>query len=69
MLICGMDKGLVAKASIAVEASIAKVWDALINPEVIRQYMFGTDVVPDWKIGSSIVWKGKWEEKNTRIKE
>ena len=25
--------------------------------------MFGTDVVSDWKEGSSIVWKGEWEGK------
>ncbi len=28
---------------------------------MIRQYMFGADVVSDWKEGSSIVWKGEWQ--------
>ncbi len=58
-----MDKGLVAKASISINASIAKVWDSLVNPETIRQYMFGTYVVSDWKEGSPIVWKGEWQGK------
>ena len=58
-----MNRGLVAKASITVNASINKVWDSLVNPESIKQYMFGTSVVSDWKEGSSIVWKGEWQGK------
>ncbi|MCE8429665.1 MAG: SRPBCC domain-containing protein [Candidatus Methanoperedens sp.] len=56
-------KGLIAKASITFNVSIAKVWDALVNPDKIKQYMFGTNTVSDWKEGSSIVWKGEWEGK------
>jgi len=55
--------GLIAKASITINAPIAKVWDAFINPDKIKQYMFGTNAVSDWKEGSSIVWKGEWEGK------
>jgi len=39
------------------------VWDALTKPEVIKQYMFGTNVISDWKQGSPIVWKGEWQGK------
>lgn len=58
-----MNKGFVAEASITIHASIARVWDALINPEAIRQYMFGTNVVSDWNEGSPIIWKGEWQGK------
>lgn len=58
-----MKSTLIAKAHITNSASIAKVWDALVNPEMIKQYMFGTNVVSDWKEGSPIVWKGEWEGK------
>ncbi len=58
-----MNNGLIAKASATINVSISKVWDALTNPEIIKQYMFGTDVISDWKEGSSIVWKGEWEGK------
>jgi len=58
-----MSKGLIAKASITINAPIRKVWEALVNPEKIKQYMFGTTVVSDWKQGSSIVWKGEWQGK------
>jgi len=58
-----MSKGIVAKASVDVEAPAQKVWGALVDPEKIRQYMFGTNVVSDWKEGSPIVWKGEWKGK------
>ncbi len=58
-----MEKGLVARASISINAPAAKVWDSLTNPEVIKQYMFGTSVISDWKEGSPIVWKGEWQGK------
>jgi hypothetical protein len=31
----------------------------MTNPEIIKQYMFGTNVISDWKEGSPIVWKGE----------
>lgn len=55
-----MEQGLIAKVSITINTPIAKIWEALTKPEIIKQYMFGTDVVSDWKVGSSIVWKGEW---------
>ncbi len=57
------NEGLIAKASTTVDAPIAKVWDALTNPEVIKKFMFGTEAVSEWKEGSPIVWKGTWEGK------
>ena len=58
-----MRKPLVALATTTVEAPIAKVWDALVNPASIKQYMFGTNVTSEWKEGSGIVWKGEWQGK------
>jgi len=56
-----MSTPLSMQASITINASIEKVWDALINPEVIREYFFGTETESDWKVGSSISFKGVWE--------
>jgi uncharacterized protein YndB with AHSA1/START domain len=58
-----MSKGLVATAAIDIQAPVTKVWDALITPETIRRYMFGTEVVSNWNEGSSITWKGVWKDK------
>ncbi len=56
-----MDNKLTAKIHADISASPAKVWDALINPDMIRQYFFGVEVISDWKVGSPIVYKGEWE--------
>jgi len=58
-----MDKNLIARASVTIDAPSEKVWDALVNPEAIKQYMFGTNVVADWREGSSIIWQGVWQGK------
>lgn len=58
-----MDNDLVAHASTTVEAPVAVVWDALVNPAVIKEYMFGADVTSNWKEGDPIVWKGEWQGK------
>jgi uncharacterized protein YndB with AHSA1/START domain len=56
-----MSKEFDAIASVTVNAPIAPAWDALVNPEKIKQYMFGTNVVSAWKEGSPIVWRGEWQ--------
>ena len=58
-----MNKNLIARTSITIDASSAKIWNALINPEAIKQYMFGTNVISEWYEGSPIVWKGEWRGK------
>jgi uncharacterized protein YndB with AHSA1/START domain len=61
-----MSKGLVVKKTIHIKADIASVWDALVNPEKIKQYLFGTETISDWKVGSRITYKGVWEGKEYR---
>ncbi len=58
-----MDQQYVAEASIIVHASVEKVWDALVSPEIIKQYMFGATVLSEWRQGSPIVWRGEWQGK------
>ena len=54
---------LVVQNSILINASLDKVWDALVNPEQTKKYMFGCETVSDWKIGSPLLWKGTYEGK------
>ncbi|HLZ61994.1 MAG TPA: SRPBCC domain-containing protein [Ktedonosporobacter sp.] len=58
-----MQNTLIAKAQITISAPIASVWDALVNPAMIKQYLFGTNTVSDWQEGSPILWQGIWEGK------
>jgi uncharacterized protein YndB with AHSA1/START domain len=57
------ESNLIARSSIVVAAPAEKVWQALVTPSAIKQYMFGTTVVSEWKEGSPIVWKGEWQGK------
>jgi uncharacterized protein YndB with AHSA1/START domain len=56
-----MEENLIAYASINIAASSRKVWDTLTDPDAIKEYMFNTHVVSDWRVGSSIVWQGEWQ--------
>jgi uncharacterized protein YndB with AHSA1/START domain len=58
-----MNQNLIARASITTTTSISKVWNALVNPEAIKQYMFGTNTVSEWREGSPIYWRGEWQGK------
>jgi uncharacterized protein YndB with AHSA1/START domain len=54
---------LTLKKSININASTAKVWEALTNPELIKIYFFGTECISEWKKGSPILYKGIYEGK------
>ncbi len=58
-----MNETRVAKASIKINAPTSKVWDALTNPDQIKQYLFGTQVTTDWRVGSPITYRGVWQGK------
>jgi len=55
-----MERKHVSKASIAIEAASADVWDALVNPATARDYFFGAKVHSDWKEGSPITFTGEF---------
>lgn len=52
-----------ATQSIVINTTADKVWEALTTPELVKQYMFGADVVSDWQKGSTLIYKGEWEGK------
>ena len=51
----------IAKAQTTIEAPTEQVWEALVNPAMIKKYMFGTNVSTDWLPGSAITWAGEYE--------
>jgi uncharacterized protein YndB with AHSA1/START domain len=59
-----MNNKFIALATTLVNAPASKVWDALTNPSLIKQYLYGTEVTSDWKAGSPITYKGEWEGKS-----
>ncbi|TXJ22482.1 MAG: SRPBCC domain-containing protein [Chitinophagaceae bacterium] len=36
-------------------------WDALINPEMVKQYFFGSHQDTNWIVGSPVLWTGEYE--------
>ena len=39
------------------------MWEALTDPNLIKQYLFGTEVTTDWRVGSPIIYRGEWQGK------
>ena len=52
-----------AEAKTTIHAPASKVWEAITKPELIKQYLFGSDVISDWKVGSPITYRGEWQGK------
>lgn len=59
-----MKKNNIAKVSVRINAPIKKVWDALTRPDLIKEYMFGSEAISEWKKGSPIIFRGEWEGKS-----
>jgi len=58
-----MTRGFEAINSVTIDAPKAEVWDALTNPEKVKQYLHGTKMSTDWRVGSPIFWRGEWKGK------
>jgi uncharacterized protein YndB with AHSA1/START domain len=50
--------------TITINAQLSKVWKAITDPELIKEYMFGAYPITDWKKGSSITYTGVWQGKH-----
>ena len=58
-----MHENKVATATVTIEAPRDRVWKALVTPSQIKEYMFGTTVVSDFRPDGPITWQGEWEGK------
>ena len=52
------------KLTTTINAPLSKVWHAITDPELIKEYMFGAYPMTDWKKGSPITYTGVWEGKH-----
>ncbi len=53
-----MNKSLVISESVIIHSSIEEIWEALTNPEKIKQYFHGAETECDWQVGSPIFFRG-----------
>ncbi|TFF33564.1 SRPBCC family protein [Mucilaginibacter psychrotolerans] len=49
--------------SISFNSPKERVWQGITDPEVVKQYFFGTMQESAWMEGSPITWSGEWEGK------
>ena len=56
-----MTTGLTINKTINIMADKSKVWEALTNSNIIKQYLFGAEVNSDWKVGSKIIYSGNFD--------
>ena len=54
---------LTLKTPITFNEPIGKVWHGLTDPELVKQYFFGTNLKSDFKKGSRITFSGEWQGK------
>ena len=63
-----MRNDLVVSKSIEINVSLSKMWEVLTHPEIIKEYLFGTQTVTDWKPGSEIIFQGEYNGQKYRDK-
>ena len=56
-----MRTDLAVSKSVIINVTPEKLWKALTDPEIIKEYLFGTETVTDWKAGSEIIFRGEYE--------
>jgi len=58
-----MAQDISAISRIEIKRDVETVWNALTDPELIRQYLSNTRVATDWEVGSPISFMGDHEGK------
>ena len=53
----------IATASIEVMAPAERVFEALTDPALVRDYLFGAEIKSDWQVGHPITFSGVWQGK------
>src|SRR5688572_10819744 len=59
-----MYKKFIARTSVTIDGPTPRARQALTSPEMIKEYLFGTEVTSDWQVGSPITYRGEWEGKD-----
>ena len=49
-------------STIVLDAPIEKVWNALTQPALVKQWQYGSDLITDWIVGNKIRFRNEWED-------
>ena len=47
-------------STVKINAPAKKVWLALTNPGLVKQWQYGSDLQTTWEVGTSIVFRNDW---------
>lgn len=51
------------KYTTTLHAPVERVWQALTDPAIVKQYFFGTELVTSWEVGEPLYFQGEWDGK------
>src|SRR3954462_7520416 len=54
-------RGHVAEAGVEIAAAPARGWGVFTDPAAVREFMFGTELETDWRVGGPIRGHGVWQ--------
>ena len=63
-----LKQDLISSGSVEINAPPSKVWNGLTTPAIIKEWLFGTETVTDWKVGSEIIFQGEYQGHKYRDK-
>jgi uncharacterized protein YndB with AHSA1/START domain len=49
------------RSTLLINATAQTVWQVLTQPEHVKKWQFGSDLITDWRIGSSIRFSTDWQ--------
>ena len=56
-----MVNDVIITRSVLLNATPARVWEALTHPKMTKQYYYNCEVSCDWEKGSTLRWKGDYQ--------
>jgi len=56
-------ENVILKTTVIFDVPASKVWQGLTDPEIVKQYFYGTTLASDFKVGSRITFSGEWDGK------
>lgn len=48
-------------STLTLQTSPDNVWDALTNPEIVKQWQYGCALITTWEVGSPIEFVAEWQ--------
>ncbi len=56
-----MAENHVSTSTITIDATADRVWRVITDPDAAREFLVGTTMSTDWRVGRPISWRGTWQ--------